>query len=74
MEPRTKDSRPLFALTLLSVGVMFAVALTGVLGGAQEPPAPDPPVPAVLRTYQPVTAERLRKPEDAQLADDSADL
>src|SRR5574341_672214 len=49
---------------LLSVGALLAVALTGDLRGTQDLPTPDPPVPAVLRTYQSVTAERLKKPED----------
>ena len=43
---------------------LIAVALTGVLGVSQQTPAPPEPVPEVLRTYQPVTAERLKKPED----------
>jgi alcohol dehydrogenase (cytochrome c) len=30
----------------------------------QQPPAPPAPMPAVLRNYQPVTAERLKTPED----------
>ena len=43
---------------------LIAVALTGVLGVSQQTPTPPEPVPEVLRTYQPVTAERLKKPED----------
>jgi alcohol dehydrogenase (cytochrome c) len=39
------------AVTLLAMAV----------GSAQQPPAPNP---AVLRDYQPVTAERLKNPED----------
>src|SRR5712664_2533222 len=34
-------------------------------GGKQKgQPGPPPPMPAILRNYQPVTAERLLKPED----------
>ena len=34
-------------------------------GGKQKGnPGPPPPMPAILRNYQPVTAERLLKPED----------
>ncbi len=43
------------AVVLLSVGIAFP-------GSAQQPPAPSS---ALLRNYQPVTAERLRTPEDA---------
>jgi alcohol dehydrogenase (cytochrome c) len=33
-------------------------------GQAPPPPAPDAPMPVVLQKYQPVTAERLKQPED----------
>src|ERR1700689_1547495 len=46
------DRKTFGALTLLSIP---AIAL------AQEEPVP---VPAVLRDYRPVTAERLKNPED----------
>ena len=39
-----------------------AIALTAALGLAQEPPPA--PVPRILQNYKPVTAERLKKPED----------
>ena len=32
---------------------------------AQQPPPPPAPVPQILQTYKPVTAERLEKPEDS---------
>ncbi|HWF12002.1 MAG TPA: PQQ-dependent dehydrogenase, methanol/ethanol family [Bryobacteraceae bacterium] len=43
-----------------------ALSLTAAIIFGQGPPAggPPPPVPAVLRNYQPVSAERLLKPED----------
>ena len=46
-------------------GATFS-ALFGTLAFAQPPqaPAPPAPLPAVLQNYQPVTAERLKKPED----------
>jgi alcohol dehydrogenase (cytochrome c) len=42
----------------------FAVVSIAVTGLAQPQPEPAAPMPAVLRNYQPVTAERLKKPED----------
>src|SRR6478609_4969976 len=43
-----------------------AIALSAVTCAAQsqpQPQAPPAPLPAVLRNYQPVTAERLKNPE-----------
>src|SRR5437867_13133610 len=40
--------------------VIVTVAGATVLGSAQQ----QPPAPAPLQTYKPVTAERLKKPED----------
>src|SRR5215831_11778308 len=48
--PPLNSTRLLVCLCLPSLGVTLAVAQA--------------PMPAVLRNYQPVTAERLRKPED----------
>jgi len=43
----------------------FALAVFFKLASAQGPqPAPEPPMPLVLQKYQPVTAERLKHPED----------
>ena len=42
----------------------LAVALLSDGAAGQQPPAPDIPMPAVLKNYQPVTAERLKHPED----------
>ncbi len=54
--------------TLCVAPLTCGIALIAVaqLGLAQRPPEPEPaaPLPAVLRNYQPVTAERLKKPED----------
>src|SRR5262245_4839087 len=47
---------------LLAVRVLGLLHLTGKGFGQQARPAP-PPMPAILRNYQPVTAERLRNPE-----------
>jgi alcohol dehydrogenase (cytochrome c) len=46
------------------VAVFCVLAIAGLVGLPQQEPAPEPPMPAVLRAYQPVTAERLKKPED----------
>src|SRR5580765_4326363 len=45
---------------------IFALALAAsVIGAGRQQPAPAAePMPAVLQNYQPVTAERLKKPED----------
>src|SRR3984957_8496627 len=42
------------------------LALLSALASGQAPPqpAPDVPMPPVLQKYQPVTAERLKQPED----------
>ena len=40
------------------------IAISGV-ALAQRAPAPAPPIPDILKNYQPVTAERLKNPEDA---------
>jgi len=37
---------------------------TSFAQGLQQPPMPPIPMPEVLRNYQPVTAERLKNPED----------
>jgi alcohol dehydrogenase (cytochrome c) len=44
----------------------IALALVSTLASGQAPPqpAPEPPLPLVLQKYQPVTAERLKQPED----------
>ena len=49
-------SRPIAA-------VAFALLLI-VQASAQQPPPPPAPVPQILQAYKPVTAERLKKPED----------
>ncbi|MBV9769443.1 MAG: PQQ-binding-like beta-propeller repeat protein, partial [Bryobacterales bacterium] len=66
---------PLFPATkrFHTRGLLIAGALACLIGFAaasgfgqllQQPPAPSAPMPAVLRDYQPVTAERLANPED----------
>ena len=54
-------------------------ALFGMLGTApavlaQQPPPPPAPIPAVLQNYKPVTADRLKNPEDGELANDPPNL
>ena len=52
--------------TRWTVGVIGAFALAAVVGAAGQFPPQDvaAPVPAVLANYRPVTAERLKNPED----------
>jgi alcohol dehydrogenase (cytochrome c) len=48
------------------LGGALALVFNVIVGAGQQPPpaAPAAPMPAVLRDYQPVTMERLKKPED----------
>jgi alcohol dehydrogenase (cytochrome c) len=54
--------------TFCAAALAAALALVAhaIAGAGQQPPAAPAaePVPAVLQNYQPVTAERLKKPED----------
>jgi alcohol dehydrogenase (cytochrome c) len=50
-----------------SVGVALLMLLFTASSPAQQPPAPPPlvtPVPTILQQYKPVTAERLKRPDD----------
>ena len=52
---------------MLQIRTLCVLALTAgaSLGQSQpQPPGPAAPMPAVLRNYQPVTADRLKNPED----------
>ena len=51
---------------MLKITVFCIAGVAGgiALGQAPQPPAPPAPTPPVLRNYQPVTAERLKSPED----------
>ena len=40
------------------------VAVTAAIIAAPQPPQPPAPMPAVLQNYKPVTADRLKKPDD----------
>jgi alcohol dehydrogenase (cytochrome c) len=52
-------------MTGRSISGVIGASMLVVLAHAQEPPQTgDAPVPAVLRNYLPVTADRLTKPED----------
>ena len=46
-----------------AIAVAFVLLLI-VQTSAQQPPPPPAPVPQILQAYKPVTAERLKKPED----------
>jgi alcohol dehydrogenase (cytochrome c) len=48
----------------LVMGVATTALISGSAPGQQPQPAADPPMPGVLKNYKPVTAERLRNPED----------
>jgi alcohol dehydrogenase (cytochrome c) len=50
-------------MTLVKPIGLIAAAATLALGQPQQPPVPAP-MPEILRNYQPVTAERLKNPED----------
>jgi len=62
----TSTHRTLSAFVIATVG--FTVALLAGQGAAPPPapPAPPVPMPAILQTYQPVTADRLLKPADGE--------
>jgi hypothetical protein len=47
-----------------TVAGVLGVVWTGATGAAQQPPPTPAPVPEILRTYKPVTAERLLKPDE----------
>ena len=50
----------IFGASLLAGGLTVAA---GAQGGRGQPPPPAP-IPAILQNYQPVTAARLKNPED----------
>jgi alcohol dehydrogenase (cytochrome c) len=50
-------------LYLRSLCVLALVAGTSSAQSQPQPPGPDAPMPAVLKNYPPVTAERLKNPE-----------
>ena len=57
-----KRLRGVVAAFVMSVAA--TVLTQGAAPGQQPQPPADPPMPAVLKDYKPVTAERLRKPDD----------
>ena len=57
-----KRLRGVVAAFVMSVAA--TVLTQGAASGQQPQPPADPPMPAVLKDYKPVTAERLRKPDD----------
>ena len=52
--------------TFLVAALAGVVPFVAIAGAGQQPPAAPvaDPMPAVLQNYQPVTAERLKNPED----------
>ncbi len=50
---------------VFALSALLAVLGTAPVVLAQQPPPPPAPIPAVLQNYKPVTAERLKNPEDA---------
>jgi len=66
-----KASTAMKIIALLFVALIATLSAEAVRGEGQQPPppaqaAPPPPLPmpAILKNYKPVTAERLKKPED----------
>ena len=57
--------RRFIAVGWLGALVLLSLVLKPASAQRQQAPAPDTPMPAILRNYQPVTAERLKHPEDA---------
>ena len=57
-----------FRLTAAAGGVAFLLSAGAVLGQQPQPPLPKPdtppPVPPILQNYKPVTADRLKQPDD----------
>jgi alcohol dehydrogenase (cytochrome c) len=51
-------------LVALAVSVSANLLAQGAAPGQQQQPPADPPMSAVLKDYKPVTAERLRTPDD----------
>ena len=62
----TREHR--FGLTAAAGGVAFLLSAGAVLGQQALPPLPKPdtppPVPPILQNYKPVTADRLKQPDD----------
>ena len=66
-----KASRAMRPVVLLFVAVTATLPAAALRALGQQPPPPAPPAappplptPAILKTYKPVTADRLKKPED----------
>jgi hypothetical protein len=51
-------------IAALVMSVAASVLTQGAAPGQQPQPPADPPMPAALKDYKAVTAERLRKPDD----------
>src|SRR5580700_8589702 len=67
MAANLRLSSCMMTLNMLHIRSLCVLALTAGASFAQsqpQPPAPDAPMPSVLRNYAPVTAERLKNPED----------
>jgi len=65
--------RTVTVIGFLAVAGLATLRVEAWRDGAQQPPAPAPattaappplPMPAILKNYKPVTADRLKKPED----------
>lgn len=54
----------MLSMTRRAAGVAVAAAALGAVLLAQQPPGQPAPMPAILQTYKPVTADRLKQPED----------
>jgi len=68
-----KASRAMQIVALLFIAILAIIPVHGLSATPQQPPpaqpaaAPPPPLPmpAILKNYKPVTADRLKKPDDA---------
>jgi len=67
-----KASRAMQIVALLFIAILAIIPVHGLSATPQQPPpaqpaaAPPPPLPmpAILKNYKPVTADRLKKPDD----------
>jgi alcohol dehydrogenase (cytochrome c) len=53
------------AFVVIAAIAASSLAMLAPLAGQFDQPPPQAPMPAVLRSYQPVTADRLKNPEDS---------
>jgi len=58
--------KTLYTVILAAAFAFVLITMTGIAQQQPAPPAPPPaPMPPILQSYKPVSAERLKKPEDS---------